>query len=256
MANNALAPAPSNHLGGLPTFAEKFAKSRDTSWADKFGGVTPFYPQQRYIDKNLAPELGITNVQLEALAAANQQALRSGLMSPTLASKMLPTLLTENATGIKSWGYADLPKYRAILEKAGLPSTVTEINDAMSNAKTDFDRTLIESKLMHAMMAAKASIYGEDKAIERWNGMGVNKAGYANASNHARKVAELEQLLQHPSNKPMMDQWGAMKARYEGAGPQQVTENMTELPSSNWTDVIPSNVLGTIQRNVRNWTAP
>jgi hypothetical protein len=87
MADNALAPRPVNAMGGWPTFptaTERFLKSRDTSWADKFGGVTPYYPQQRYIDQNLAPDLGITNMQLEALAQANQIARKNKLMSPKL----------------------------------------------------------------------------------------------------------------------------------------------------------------------------
>lgn len=265
---NALAPTPQNSLGWqFPSAKERFLQSRDTSWADKFGGAVPFYPQQRYLDENLAPELGITKLQLEALAAANQNAVQSGLMSPKLAAKMLPTLLTEGASGIRGWGYADLPKYRALLEKAGLPPTVKEIN-ALPR-ETEFDRQLIDAKLMHAMMAAKASIYGEEKAIERWNGQGTAKGGMADATNHARKVAELERLLQHPKNAPITQQWQDYLSRWAGGKPptfdslpdaplswaEQNLPTAFSEPLDRFLNALPSNPVKDAQRAIRNWTA-
>ena len=249
-----------------------FLRSRDTSWADKYGGVVPFYPQQRYIDENLAPELGMPKMQLEALAAANQEALRRGLMSPKLAKKMLPNILTENAMRINSWGYADMPKYRAILEKAGLPPTIAEIQQLRADAPTDFDREVINAKLVHAMVAAKASLYGEDKAIERWNGQGKSDsyARPADAANHARKVQEAERLLAHPKNKEMVDFWNQMSQRYAQGNPQVMTE---APPVYTWADEnLPAiispvvnalsgyateskNALHRAQDAIRNWTA-
>jgi hypothetical protein len=246
--------------------------TKDTSWADKYGGVTPYYPQQRYIDENLAPEVGLPNMHLEALAAANQEALKNGLMSPKLAAKMLPNILTEGAMGINGWGYADMPKYRAILEKAGLPPTIQEIEQLRREVPTEFDRELINAKLVHALTAAKASLYGEDKAIERWNGQGksASYARPADAENHARKVAELERLMSHPKNKPMADYWAAMSARYAGTPPQQMTE---APPAYSWADEnLPGmfaapvnamagyatetkNALHRTQDAFRNWTA-
>ena len=73
----------------------RFFRSRDTSWADPFGGVVPFYPSQRHIEKNLAPEQNMSNMGLEVLAQANQIARKNKLMSPQLADKMLPTALVE-----------------------------------------------------------------------------------------------------------------------------------------------------------------
>jgi hypothetical protein len=246
--------------------------TKDMSWADKYGGSTPFYPQQRYIDENLAPEVGMPNMHLEALAAANQEALKNGLMSPKLASKMLPTILTEGAMGINGWGYADMPKYRAILEKAGLPPTIQEIEQLRRESATDFDREVINAKLVHALMAAKAGIYGEDKAVERWNGAGKSDSYSrpADSAHHARKVAEVERLLSHPKNKPMADYWAAMSARYAGTPPPQMTE---APPVYTWADEnLPGmfaapvnamanyatetkNTLHRTQDAFRNWTA-
>jgi hypothetical protein len=266
--SNALAPTPQNALA-MPTAKELFLQRQNTDWAKPYGGVVPYYPQQRYITENLAPDLGITRSQLEALAQANQTAIKSGLMSPALAAKMLPTLLTENATGIKSWGYADTPKYRDILTKAGLPPTLKEIN-AMK-LSDDYDLEVRNAKLMHAMMAAKAQNYGEDKAIERWNGQGTAKGGYANAANHARKVTELETLLQHPKNAEMMAEWAYLSARHAGKPPDVVKPTPeNEMPLS-WADKnlpgllsapinalsesIPNNLVDRAQRAIRNWTA-
>ena len=250
-----------------------FLQSRNTSWADKYGGVVPFYPQQRYIDKNLAPELGMPKTHLEALAAANQEAIRNGLLSPKLASKILPNILTENAMQINNWGYPDTPEYRKILEKAGLPSTFPEIAALRFDAKTDFDRELINAKLVHAMVAAKAALYGEDKAIERWNGKGKNNSYNrpADAANHAKKVEETARLLEHPKNKEMMDFWTQMSERYAKGAPQVMTEapakytwaeeNVPAFLSpvvdsiSNAVSGIPSQI-HSAQDAIRNWTAP
>jgi hypothetical protein len=209
--------------------------AKDTSWADKYGGVTPYYPQQRYIDNNLAPETGLPNMDLEALAAANQTALRNNLMSPKLASKMLPTILTEGTMGINGWGYADTPKYRSILIKAGLPPTIEEISNLRKNAPTAFDREVINAKLVHALMAVKADVYGEDKALERWNGKGKSDSYNrpADAAHHAYKVDEVNRLLSHPKNKQMADFYADMQARYRNG----TTPSASSLPPAlTWAD--------------------
>lgn len=258
---NALAPAPRN----------QFLSSRDTSWADAYGGVVPYYPNQTYIDKNFAPELSLSRQQLEALAQANQEARRSGLMSAKLADRMLPTLMVEGATGISSWGYPDTPKYREILTKAGLPPTVEEIN-SMTSA-TNYDRDLRASRLMHAVMAAKAAQYGEEKAIERWNGAGRVTGGgavYADAANHARKVLEMERMLANPKNKPFLDVWTELTARH-AKGPITEARALDEIVNENDPYVLwkiknalgyegdfsdaPKNALIKAQNAIRNWTA-
>jgi hypothetical protein len=248
---------------------EQFLASRDTTWAEKYGGVVPFYPQQRYIDKNLAPELGMPASNIEALAAANQVAKQNKLMSPYLIERMLPTLLVEGAMGTRGWGYPDTPKWNQLLEKAGLPPSYEE---AVKQRKTlsDFDRQVWDAKMMHAMMAAKSVEYGDQLAIERWNGKGKTIRG-ADAENHARKVQELTSLLANPKNKEMMNTWQTYLKRYESGPPQQVTESP---PSYTWADenlpglVSPvvnavSEAAGSVkqtmqnaQNTIRNWTAP
>lgn len=280
MPTNALAPTPANELlsgayGGASAYninPKSGRVSMPNETLTEYGGAVPYYPNQTYFNKNFAPEK-LSLQQIEALAEANQQAKRSGLMSSKLADRMLPTLLTEGATGISNWGYPDTPKYRAILEKAGLPPTIKEINEIpVGNA---YDMALVKSKLMHAVMAAKAAQYGEDKAIERWNGSGkVMSLGqvYADASNHARKVAEMEHVLQHPKNKTMRDTWAEMSTRYAGDTPPPAARSLPDrIPNEDdpyflykikqalgyegaFSD-IPKNALVKGQNALRNWTA-
>ena len=283
MANNLTTP-PANTLAfpQQPTAKELFLQRQDTSWADKYGGVTPYYPQQRYIDENLAPDRGITNMQLEALAEANQTARKSKLMSPKLLDAMLPTLLVEGASGTRGWGYPDTPAFNNILAKAGLSVANGKIQNPYQLQKdnpdyyqtpiTDYEYNLHEAKMMHAMMAAKEKEYGTDLAIERWNGKGVTKRGgeiYADAKNHASKVEEITRLLADPKNAPMVKQWQALNARYAGAGPQVFGVSPDPV---NWEDKLPgilgvpiaaarealpsTNILRDIQRGIRNWTSP
>lgn len=251
----------------------RFLVRQDNSWADKYGGTIPYYPQRRYIAQNLAPEQDITRSQLEAFAQANEIARSSGLLSPKLADRMLPTLLTESATGINNWGYPDKEPYRSILTKAGLPPTLEEINAAFPSKGTDYDRELHKSKLMHALMAAKAHQYGDDLAIERWNGRGsgVGRGGRADAPNHARKVFELEELLQHPKNKEMMDTWADFRAKHSQG--QDVTSmkaapeapetweernlpTMLSRPITAAREALSGLSMKNAQNAVRDWTAP
>ena len=246
----------------------RFFRSRDTSWADQFGGVVPFYPSQRHIEKNLAPEQNMSNMGLEVLAQANQIARKNKLMSPQLADKMLPTALVEASIGINNWGYPDTPKYQDILTKAGLPPTREGIYALPRD--TIYDQELIQAKLMHALMAAKAAQYGDDLALERWNGKGTNVRFGADASNHYRKVLETDALLQHPKNKELMDTWNMYLQRYkDGQAPQELRE---AKPVYNWEDenlpaafgnlvgkarkALPDVSLRDVQNTIRNWTAP
>lgn len=248
---------------------EQFLASRDTSWADKHGGVVPFYPQQRYLDKNLAPELGMDAASIEALAAANQVARKNKLLSPYLIDRMLPTLLVEGASGTRGWGYPDTTKWNSILEKAGLPFPYNKALEQRKNL-SDFDKKVWDAKMMHAMMAAKASEYGDELAIERWNGKGKTDRG-ADSANHARKVQEMTALLLNPKNKEMLDTWNMYLQRYAKAPPPQ----LTEAPQTySWADEnlpgilsIPANAISSTldvagksfhnaQDAIRNWTAP
>jgi len=245
----------------------RFYQSRETNWSEQYGGVVPYYPSQRHIEKNLTPEQNMSHMSLDALANANQVARKNGLMSPQLADKMLPTMLVEGGIGINSWGYPDTPKYRDILTKAGLPPTRAELIDLPSKGTT-YDRDVIGAKMMHALMAAKAAQYGDDLAIERWNGKGTNAKLGADASNHYRKVLETEALLKHPKNKELAHTWNALSQRYAGEDPQEMRAPRAEIAEESDVpefignavkavrNALPDKPIEKIQQAVRNFTAP
>ena len=245
----------------------RFLQSRDTNWAEQYGGIVPYYPSQRHIEKNLAPEQNMAHMSLDALANANQVARKNGLMSPQLADRMLPTMLVEGGIGINHWGYPDTPKYRDILTKAGLPPTRAELIDLPSKGTT-YDRDVIGAKMMHALMAAKAAQYGDDLAVERWNGKGTNAKLGADASNHYRKVLETEALLKHPKNKELTQTWNALSQRYAGEDPQEMRAPRAEVAEESDVpefignavkavrNALPDKPIERIQQAVRNFTAP
>jgi hypothetical protein len=62
------------------------------------------------------------------------------------------------------------------------------------------------AKMAALVLAEKARLYGEDKAVERWNGKGkaIEDTGYgseyADARNHVSKINEMNKMLAHPLN--------------------------------------------------------
>jgi hypothetical protein len=54
-----------------------------------------YYPQKRYIEKNLAPESSLTKADFAALALAQRRAVETGVLTPELAKQMIPMAITE-----------------------------------------------------------------------------------------------------------------------------------------------------------------
>lgn len=96
-------------------------------------------------------------------------------------------------------------RYPDLFPKAGV-GYYKDDYAAMDDA--DYSRTL-NARLAAAMLSEKARLYGEDKALERWNGVGSGWAygpntQWADAKNHARKVRTLAQMMEHPANQELM----------------------------------------------------
>lgn len=252
------------------------------NWEEKakeFGGIVPFYPKIRYIEENLAPEKNLTAQQIQALAQANQEAKQNKLMSSKMLDKMLPTLMTESASGTRGWGYPDQPKYRDILEKSNLdPKDPNKTHSELVNEYgSEYGSELWKSRMMHAVMAAKVANYGEDMATTRWNGEGKHRLRWdmADADNHAKKVEEAQVMLAHPKNKPIIDSWNHYSNLYK---PGNHTTSITEAPmgslqdeinSMPWEAHLPSAIqepisavretipsVHDIRNKIRNFTAP
>lgn len=183
---------------------------------------TPFYPNQGYLKRNLAPELFSTR-SLEALAKAENLARAKGVLSSNLANALLPNALVEgwNNFGIVDGRYGYPPNKRRdqVMENMGLRVVNSDAPEVLKKY-ADMSRDTVggyqlfphagldaSAKLATALLAEKAHLYGEDKAIERWNGKGRATEEYygdyvqADAKNHARKVQMMVEMLKHPANR-------------------------------------------------------
>ena len=111
---------------------------------------------------------------------------------------------------------------------------------------------------MHAKMAAFASLWGDDKALERWNGQGRTMRGdyvHADAPNHYRKVIELDKLLEHPKNAPMVAAWEKYSQAHKGG---QDVPALREGPDDDTKPTLlqqGAQAVRGVQRAVRNVTA-
>lgn len=202
-------------------------------------GSVPFYPSQKYIQKGWKPEQ-VSLETLAALAKAQRAALQGGVLSPYLAQRLLPNALIEGRhddMGLNNYGYPVTPQRDDRFRRLGLsvgrnpdlppesanwgdqeleewdmkhPSKFNIVpNVARDGYVIGSESPDVAAKVAAAMLAEKAAIYGEDKAIERWNGSGrkvLPKSGmvFADAPNHAAKVEALVGLLSAPQNAQLM----------------------------------------------------
>lgn len=178
----------------------------------------PYYPQQRYIDKNLAPET-MPVESLRALAKAQREATEKGFLRPEVADLMLANTLTEGRPD--DFGVNDdvNPKSRAYSmvapHEAARAEFVKGIN--FGDAITDSDLEGLERQAAQKQSkydwrghnAAKAAAILSDKqtladkirpggdpmeVIKLWNGTGPL------TERHAARVSVVQELLSHPKN--------------------------------------------------------
>jgi hypothetical protein len=92
----------------------------------------------------------------------------------------------------------DIAHYPSGGTRDGTPASVGQYAIAKydDDPFKDLDR---RAKIAAVALAMKADLYGEDMAIERWNGIG------SGAKNHARKVEVMRQMLSHEKNKSLRD---------------------------------------------------
>jgi hypothetical protein len=155
-----------------------------------------YYPSEKYIRKNWAPE-EFGRSDLESIARAEKLARSRGILPPALAAQFMPLALVENTPshGVidGAFGYPPNARRNAMLKAMGLGYTSGHTPDE-------------RARMAAAVLAEKAALYGNDKAIERYNGRGrayeeeSDEWGNADASNHVRKVQEMTRMLQHPKN--------------------------------------------------------
>lgn len=207
-----------------------------------------YFPNEKYVRRNWAGEK-INSGVLENLAKAQRLAVKQGLLSPGLAESLLPIAMVEGhgeQLGILPHQYPPTAERDAMFNKMGL--NVVDFRDVMAAQKSGGDIPQadvykhwgeatghygysakgywmpsglldrdpnrfneVSALMMPIILAEKARRYGEENAIERWNGKGtaIEDTGYdeqfADAKNHKRKVLEAQRMLQHQKNAGLMN---------------------------------------------------
>lgn len=157
--------------GGPATVTLDKTDPESRSGKEETGGLIPTTPQfgVDYLGYD-GPDIR-ANLQKMGVRVADANAYKAGDPADVLFS------ISGEGFDPRGPGHAPLPGY--------YPNRAA---DANSNAK-----------LAAVMLAKKAQLYGEDKAIERWNGQGPR------AQRHAQRVEMMQQMLQHPSNRALLD---------------------------------------------------
>ena len=205
------------------------AEARKTEKLDDI--LVPYYPDYKYIDKNLAPE-NIPMKDLNALANAQRKAEKAGVLSPEVAKYFLANALVEGrfshkklpndeVVGFADYGVntnrfpakegRDIVAKMGIADKTVVPPGMDE-QQAMISATTgrpdrkpkgNPDDVYMEPQgdsVWNATLAASilgikaAKAATPEEAIMRWNGQGKG------AENHLKKVQAVQDMLAHPRN--------------------------------------------------------
>lgn len=199
----------------------------DAMYAD----TLDYYPSSRYIEKNLAPEK-FPKESVKAAARAARQAVDAGVLSPSLATLVLPNILVEGrpddfgVRGGNKWEGGVNAPIGKIVKKLGLEKETVVKEDVVSDAVAQLmgrtgsmpiykkgDVAIVpkqgetpqeleyNARLMTAVLGEKArQAKGNDnETIRRWNGQGPG------AINHLDKVIEASTLLKHPKNAEILD---------------------------------------------------
>jgi len=213
-------------------------------------GSVPYYPNEKYIARNLAPEKFPLS-SLRELAYAQRDAVKAGVLPSTLAQMMLPNALIEGRPddfGVnEGFGYPPSPETDRRMQLMGLrvaqndPKRLKNSPEFQSDvakyglqgaAERDHARQVqnydvermpgysynyvddgeqrnprVAARLAALVLAQKAKSFGEENAIERWNGKGrvMNGPDVADSKNHVRKVTEMQRMLAHPKNQTLRD---------------------------------------------------
>ena len=205
---------------------EELQSYLNPDWSKKadLSRTVPFYPSERYLKEDLAPEQ-YPLAQLAMIARAKKIADNSDELDPYVRDRILANVLSENRTdyGLNTFVEHDRNIDFEYLRRLGLPvtpydrerysNTETHITtrapkDPSMKDKTWFSPDVIdpthESLRENALLVLyklkeKQARFGPKMAIERWNGQGKG------AKNHTKKVEEMRRLLNHPSNQQLLD---------------------------------------------------
>lgn len=127
---------------GQAAFDAAFTEAAVKPKAYKPDDPLPHYPQKRYVEKNLAPELNLTYQDVTDLAEARRAAEASGVLPRELGEHMLPMAMVEGRQGNfginDGNGFRATPAVLARAKKLGLG--ITDMTDPAVVEKHRYDR--------------------------------------------------------------------------------------------------------------------
>jgi hypothetical protein len=200
-----------------------------------------YYPSNKHILKGQAPETKLTEDDLRSITLAQKHAVKTGVLSPDLAAKLLPMAMVEGWSGnygiAASLGLHPSKANIKTMEKMGLTIEDRQVQWEPYTPEKDLQIKVIMgekgksvpaitlgaikgSEAMARLMAAILSVKSKGKdvdspeaAVERYNGKGKAievVAGHhvpADSKRYVEKVQEALSLLQHPKNKELHDKY-------------------------------------------------
>lgn len=206
----------------------------------RYGEKVKFFPSQRYIDKNLAPETTLRDRDIEYLAKAKKEAVEKGILDPEFAEYMLPMAMREgrsNNYGIRAdMGLYPHKKTLDRFKKMGLDVHMNVDGNEVTGDVAPFLGIVHDTKkkdkyiritnphnakegeyakLMAVFMAERADLVKDgsiEGKIKKYNGRGkaMEEVGIgvyhpADTEVYLKHVLEAKRMLGHESNKPLVD---------------------------------------------------
>lgn len=161
----------------------------------------PFVPNEKYAARNWAPERVSRNT-LQALASAHKQAVAQDVLSPDLASMLLANTLVEGRPDfgvVSKIDAAKDPHMAEMAKRMGIQSVDAEgklYAPIPHDPESPNDFAAEHNAKLAAVILAEKAARSKTQAetLRRWSGVGPM------ARHHARKVANMQRMLNDPSN--------------------------------------------------------
>jgi len=187
--------------------------------------AVPFYPSDRHVKYNLAPERSLDTLAVSEIARVRKLAEERGVLSKELGEQLLPMAMVEgwgSGMGVKGGNkfYAS-QRFRNALEKLDLKEE-TDYMPVWIKGDKHFELLPTDEnapRLAAAILAEKAAITrkrgqedveaavkaynGKGKSTEMWNGQAIP----ADVDVYWKKVTEAARLLAHPLNKRLHEHY-------------------------------------------------
>lgn len=258
------------------------------------GDAISYYPSQKYLDKNWAPEKVPASV-VEAIAKNAVRAERGGLLDRTTADKLLPIGLTEGRydMGANDFMYPPSPRRDAAIRAMGIPRTEDmptgtpgiRASDEYSKGKPIYLITqpqgsgqgfstkgwagglfpgqigwqpTQDAEFGNSDMSARlAALLLSEKAKLYGPDKAVERwNGQGDMSKqYAGKVGAIQNLMDQGMNPQLVNAYKQYRQRYEQGGVDNMTNSTAALPPDRGIVGAIGDAITGAQRSIRDWTA-